>query len=195
MLIGLLLAVILIVQINQPFPEMAWMQHLPTMLLIIFSPLLLRRWPINDAALAFIILFLILHSIGGRYAYSNVPYNRWSQDIFGFHLNEIMGWTRNHYDRLVHYFFGFCALLPFAQLSKSAGHSASFSVKLAIGFVLAASCIYEIFEWLLTIFMAGETAARYNGQQGDIWDAQKDMALAAIGAMTLYWPVKKWIDH
>ena len=42
---------------------------------------------------------------------------------------------------------------------------------------------YEIFEWLLTIVAAGETADRYNGQQGDIWDAQKDMALAALGAI------------
>ena len=30
---------------------------------------------------------------------------------------------------------------------------------------------------------AGETADRYNGQQGDVWDAQKDMALATLGAI------------
>ena len=52
-----------------------------------------------------------------------------------------------------------------------------------LGWVLAISCLYEIFEWLLTIVAAGETADRYNGQQGDIWDAQKDMAFAALGAI------------
>lgn len=31
--------------------------------------------------------------------------------------------------------------------------------------------------------IAGEAAAQYNGQQGDIWDAQKDMALAFLGAL------------
>ena len=51
-------------------------------------------------------------------------------------------------------------------------------------FVLACSCLYEIFEWLLTIVAAGPMADDYNGQQGDIWDSQKDMALAAAGAVT-----------
>ena len=31
--------------------------------------------------------------------------------------------------------------------------------------------------------MAPETADRFNGQQGDYWDAQKDMALALAGAL------------
>ena len=30
--------------------------------------------------------------------------------------------------------------------------------------------------------MSSEEADYYNGQQGDIWDAQKDMALAMIGS-------------
>ena len=52
-----------------------------------------------------------------------------------------------------------------------------------LGWVLSISALYEIFEWLLTLVAAGETADRYNGQQGDMWDAQKDMALAALGAI------------
>lgn len=31
--------------------------------------------------------------------------------------------------------------------------------------------------------MAGPNADAYNGQQGDMWDAQKDMACAALGAL------------
>jgi len=49
--------------------------------------------------------------------------------------------------------------------------------------VLAISALYEIFEWLLTLTMEGSVATAYNGQQGDPWDAQKDMALAALGAL------------
>jgi len=41
----------------------------------------------------------------------------------------------------------------------------------------------KIFEWLLTLVMAGADADAYNGQQGDIWDAQKDMACAGSGAL------------
>lgn len=43
--------------------------------------------------------------------------------------------------------------------------------------------MYEVFEWVLTLTMRGELAQAYNGQQGDPWDAQKDMALAAAGAL------------
>ena len=44
------------------------------------------------------------------------------------------------------------------------------------------SMIYELFEWTLTIVMTSEEADYYNGQQGDMWDAQKDMALAMLGS-------------
>ena len=30
--------------------------------------------------------------------------------------------------------------------------------------------------------MSGEAADHYYGQQGDMWDAQKDMALAMLGS-------------
>jgi putative membrane protein len=51
-----------------------------------------------------------------------------------------------------------------------------------IAFVLSVSCLYEIFEWMLTLVADHNFADGYNGQQGDIWDAQKDMAIAAFGA-------------
>ena len=46
------------------------------------------------------------------------------------------------------------------------------------------SMIYELFEWSLTIVMASESADYYNGQQGDMWDAQKDMLADTLGAVT-----------
>ena len=48
------------------------------------------------------------------------------------------------------------------------------------------SLIYELFEWLLTIVMTAEEADYYNGQQGDMWDAQKDMALALVGSTGMF---------
>jgi putative membrane protein len=58
----------------------------------------------------------------------------------------------------------------------------------ALAFILAVSCLYEVFEWLLTIIAAGPMADKYNGQQGDIWDAQKDMAIAGLGgAFGILW--------
>ncbi|MFZ5724775.1 MAG: DUF2238 domain-containing protein [Pseudomonadota bacterium] len=183
-LIGLLLALLLIAQIDQPYPEVALLQHLPTMLLIVASPWLLRRWPLSTAAVACIALFLALHTLGGRYAYSNVPYDDWARALTGATLSDTFGWTRNHYDRFVHFAFGALSVVPVAEVARRrSGLGARGAMLAVLGWVLSVSALYEVFEWLLTLFAAGETADRYNGQQGDMWDAQKDMALAALGAV------------
>lgn len=186
LLIGLLLASLLVAQIGQPYPDVALLQHLPTMLLLVASPALLRRWPLSTPALACIVAFLALHTLGGRYAYSNVPYDDWVRALTGSTLSETFGWDRNHYDRLVHFAFGALSVVPVAEVARRwGGLGARGAAFAALGWVLAISCLYEIFEWLLTIVAAGETADRYNGQQGDIWDAQKDMALATVGAILI----------
>jgi len=183
-LLGLLLALLLLAQIDQPYPEVALLQHIPTMLLLIASPALLRRWPLSTTALACIVAFLALHTLGGRYAYSNVPYDDWARAVTGISLSEMFGWTRNHYDRLAHFAFGALSVVPVAEIARRWGGLGPRGAALTVlGWVLAISCLYEIFEWLLTIVAANETADRYNGQQGDIWDAQKDMALALLGAI------------
>src|SRR3546814_11274494 len=76
------------------------------MLLIVASPWLLRRWPLSTASVACIALFMALHTLGGRYAYSNVPYDDWARALAGTSLSDALGWSRNHYDRLVHFAFG-----------------------------------------------------------------------------------------
>ena len=185
-LLGLLLALLLVAQIDQPYPAIALLQHIPTLLLLVAAPWLLRRWPLSTASVACIVLFMALHTLGGRYAYSNVPYDDWARALTGGTLSEFFGWTRNHYDRLVHFAFGALTAVPVAEIARRwAGLGPRGAAVAVLGWALALSCLYEIFEWLLTIVAAGETADRYNGQQGDIWDAQKDMALAALGAVVM----------
>ena len=186
LLLGLLLALLLLAQVDQPYPSIAPLQHSPTALLLIASPWLLRRWPLSTPALASILLFLALHTLGGRYAYSNVPYDDWARALTGRGLSQALGWTRNHYDRLVHFAFGLLSVVPVVEVARRyGGLGRRGAIAAALGWVLSVSCLYEIFEWLLTIVAAGETADRYNGQQGDMWDAQKDMALAALGAVMM----------
>ena len=183
-LTGLLLILLLLAQIDQPYPEVALLQHIPTMLLLVASPWLLRRWPLSTASVACIALFLALHTLGGRYAYSNVPYDDWARALTGTAISDLFGWSRNHYDRLVHFAFGALSVIPVAEVARRWGGLGRRGAGLAVlGWVLALSALYEVFEWLLTIAGAGATPDRYNGQQGDIWDAQKDMALAALGAI------------
>jgi len=48
--------------------------------------------------------------------------------------------------------------------------------------VLAFSAIYEIIEWLVAAGVDPSAGLAFLGAQGDVWDAQKDMVVAGIGA-------------
>lgn len=48
---------------------------------------------------------------------------------------------------------------------------------------MASSMLYELIEWWIAIGLSPEAAENYNGQQGDVWDAHKDMFLASIGCL------------
>ena len=181
--LGVLAAALVLVQIKQPYPEIAPLQHIPTLVLLLAAPWLLRRWPVSDGALGCIVGFLLLHTLGGRYTYSNLPYEDWWHSLTGGDFAALTGWQRNHYDRLVHVAFGALSVRPVVEVARLGGAGRRAGLWAALGFVLSVSCLYEIFEWGLTLTIAGDLADDYNGQQGDLWDAQKDMALAALGAL------------
>lgn len=193
MVFSLLLAVGL-ASIDAPFPEVAMFHHVPTVLLALVAPLLLRRWPLSNKAAGCVTLFMILHTIGGRYTYLYVPYDEWATTLTGHSISSKFGFTRNHYDRLVHLVFGLCiAPVVYEVLQEYSGIGRRLAVYLSVELVFATSAFYEIFEWMLTLVAASATADSYNGQQGDIWDAQRDMAIAAIGALLFAsWTVFRW---
>jgi putative membrane protein len=63
--------------------------------------------------------------------------------------------------------------------------------------VQAGSLIYELFEWALTLVLSPDDAEGYNGQQGDLWDAHKDMALAMLGSTVAagYYIVRSYLKR
>lgn len=179
----ILVVAVMLANVRQPYPTIAPLQHLPTLLLVLAAPSLLARWPLLNKAVGSLVVFMMLHTLGGRYTYSNVPYDEWSRLLTGHTISETFGLTRNGYDRLVHLAFGLLWVLPFSEaMRRYAAMGWRSSLWMAILFVGAMSALYEVFEWLLTIIAAPDVADRYNDQQGDIWDAQNDMTLAIIGA-------------
>ena len=181
MIAALAIAVVL-ANIRQPYPDIAPLQHIPTILLILTAPLLLRRWPLSDGAAACVLAFFLLHTLAGRYTYSNVPYDAWGRAVLGISIDHAFGLVRNDFDRLVHLSFGLLAIRPFAEAGRRYGGMGS-KAAIVSGFLFvgAVGALYEIFEWLLTIVLAPGLADEYNGQQGDMWDSQKDMAIALAG--------------
>jgi putative membrane protein len=170
--------------ISPPYPRNQLLQHGPTVVALALLAVAARKDWWTTGAFACIIAFLWLHILGARYIYSFVPYDQWASNLFGTSVSEWFGWQRNHYDRLVHFCFGILCMIPAFQLAVRSGKmTRAYAVVFALFATMTISACYEVFEWLLTMIVSPEDAAAYNGQQGDYWDAQKDMALVLSGAV------------
>jgi putative membrane protein len=141
------------------------------------------RWALTASDQALILLFLAVHSVAAHWLYSNVPYEDWTRAVFGFSLNHSLGWQRNQFDRLVHFLYGVC-LTPAVctWMRRHVSASARMMRLLAVGAIVVSSVAYEWIEWMVAVTMTPEAAESYNGQQGDMWDAHKDMLMATLGA-------------
>lgn len=170
--------------LGAPYPREMYLQHSPTVFLLLFLPWVTRRYPVRRTSFTCLIVFMLFHTLGARYIYSYVPYNVWSDHLFGTRLQDAFDFRRNHYDRFVHFLFGLLWTLPvWDVLTRHFRVTPRLALCFAIEFIMAASMLYEVFEWGLTMVLAPEDANAYNGQQGDLWDAQKDMALALLGSL------------
>ena len=178
--------------IHPVYPREQFLQHAGTILLLIplFADLVKDRMPMS--AFVGILLFAVLHVIGARYIYSYVPYKEWSVSL-GIVDADFFQDTRNHYDRFVHFSFG-VLLFPYLRYACKRWFNLKTLPAVFMSWLIiqTGSMVYELFEWLLTIVLSPEQADNYNGQQGDIWDAQKDMVLAMMGStlMAVYYFVK-----
>lgn len=119
-------------------------------------------------------VFLCLHEVGAHYTYSLVPYREW--------IPALAVTERNHYDRLVHFCYGLLVTPALFQVFQvySPGRAA-WRWLLPATSMFGHSVIYEGVEWAAAEIFGGELGVAYLGTQGDPWDAQKDMALAALG--------------
>ncbi|MEX2185231.1 MAG: DUF2238 domain-containing protein [Pirellulales bacterium] len=181
---GLLLAGIVAGWLGPMAGDDAALLQIPTLFLLVLLVVAVWRGWLDTVGFASAAAFLALHSVAAYYGYCNVPYDDWAESLFGFRLATWLETDRNHYDRLMHFGYGLLMLLPARQAAaRLLGVRGFGATWVAIEFILATSLLYEVAEWLIAAFMAPDIADRYNGQQGDIWDAQKDMALAACGAI------------
>ena len=187
MKISLLLITVVLLSlslIGAPYPHEQALQHAPTAVAIVALAVCIRNHLLSTASIACLSFLLWLHILGARYIYSFVPYDEWMNSLFGISLSDWLGWQRNHFDRLVHFCFGALFLLPAIEVGmKYANLSLRMTIFCGICTIMTISALYEVFEWMIAVTMAPHYAERYNGQQGDFWDSQKDMALAFAGCL------------
>ena len=143
-----------------------------------------KRLPLSGISYTMILVFFCLHIIGAHYTYAEVPYDAAFRNLTGSSFNELIGWKRNNYDRVVHFSYGLLLAYPIRELFLRVANVRGFwGYFLPLDLTMSSSMLYELIEWLSAEMFGSGLGAAFLGSQGDQWDAQKDMALASLGAL------------
>jgi putative membrane protein len=169
--LGAALLIIWAVAAVSPYDRSDWL--LENMLVFVTVPVIARYGPdlrLSDTSYVCLFIFFALHLVGAHYTYAQVPLDIW-------------GVGRNHYDRFVHLAYGLLLARPtlelFAARMKSQG---IWMWLMPVLFLVSHGAVYEVIEWIAAELFGGDLGVAFLGTQGDEWDAQKDVALASVGA-------------
>jgi len=147
-----------------------------TFIFVFFLIVTYKKHQFSDLSYLLICVYLCLHVYGSKYTYAENPFGYWLQDVL--HL------SRNHYDRIVHFSFGFLLAYPMREMFlKWLKYPRWVAWLLPIEITLSISAFYELIEWAVADLFFKSHGDSYLGTQGDIWDAQKDIFLAFCGAI------------
>jgi putative membrane protein len=153
------------------------METLPAMLGGIMLVAAYPRFRFTTISYILVWFFSLILMTGGHYTYAEVPLGNWARDAFG--------WSRNHFDRLGHFFQGVIPAMLTRELllRTSPLRPGKWLFAICVSVALAISAAYELFEWQYAVCFGGKQADDFLGSQGDIWDAQQDMFMALCGAL------------
>jgi putative membrane protein len=136
-----------------------------------------KRFPLTTLAYVLICIHAMILMVGGHYTYAQVPLGEWMKQWFSF--------SRNHYDRIGHFAQGFVPAIIAREIliRTSPLRKGIWLFVICVAVCLSVSACYELLEWWVAVI--SKTAAdSFLGTQGDLWDTQKDMLMALIGAVT-----------
>lgn len=136
-----------------------------------------RKFPLTPLLYTLLFVHAVILAVGGHYTYAEVPLGSWARDAFGL--------ARNHYDRVGHFAQGFVPALVAREIliRRNVVRGRGWLFFMVASICLAISAAYELLEWSVSA-ATGSKGDAFLGTQGDVWDTQKDMALALLGAIT-----------
>jgi putative membrane protein len=178
-LVVLLIVIVglLVITAVKPYDRDTWLMEVaPVLVALPVLVLTYRRFPLTSLLYILIFLHAIVLITGGAYTYARVPLGFWLQDIFSF--------SRNHYDRIGHFFQGFVPALLAREILLRGGYVTGrrMAAFLAVSIAMAISAWYELIEWAAAVAL-GQGADAFLGTQGDPWDTQEDMFMCFIGSV------------
>jgi len=168
-----------------PWHRADWaLENALVLVFVAFIAVTYKRLVLSRVSYTLIFLFLCLHEVGAHYTYAEVPYDEWFEALSGTTLNSVLGWERNNFDRVVHFSYGLLLAYPVREVFlRVAAVRGFWGYFLPLDLTMSTSMMFELFEWVAAELFGGDLGQAYLGTQGDVWDAHKDMALAALGAV------------
>jgi len=157
-------------------PQFWMLANILPVCLVGFLAAAYRTFPLSNLSYLLITLFLTLHTIGAHYTYAQVPVGYW--------VETALELSRNPFDRVVHFSFGLLLTYPlFEVLIRFLSLGGFVSYYLSVMTPLGLSGLWEILEFWVAQAVSPEQGIEYLGSQGDMWDAQQDIAAALYGAL------------
>ena len=140
-----------------------------------------KKEPFSNNAYFLIFIFCLLQTVGAHYTYALVPAGDWVSDMLGI--------ERNHYDRLVHFSFGFLLALPLIEILKSQVNYKNTVYKhlLIVLIFFGFGGLYEVIEWMYAWYNQGNEASdAFLGHKVTSGMRKKTYSLLALGLGYIY---------
>lgn len=168
-----------------------WLENAAALSFLAVLGITYRRLPLSDLSYLLILIYMSGHEWGAEYKYSDVPLGEW--------MKPWLGTTRNHYDRVMHFSYGLLLAYPMQEwFMRMVGVTSRWRYLLPVESTLAFSACYEMLEAFAASVLTPARGEEFVGMQGDIWDSQKDMFMAGLGAvvaMVVIATVRAWIQR
>ncbi|OCH24491.1 hypothetical protein A6E12_17425 [Aliivibrio fischeri] len=170
-----LYSVIFLFSAFEPVSRAVWFAEIiPALLILAGIFYMATRFQFSKTALAFMFIWLCLHTIGAKYTFADVPFD-W--------FNNFIRSERNNFDRVAHFSIGFYAYPIAEYLIKTKKCSTPLAMAFGLFTLMSIAAGYEIIEWWYAAIAGGDEGIAFLGSQGDIWDAQKDMLCDTTGSL------------
>ena len=148
-----------------------------------------RRFRFSGLLYAVVAIHFVVLAAGAKYTYAEMPLGNWLRDAFYL--------SRNHFDRVGHFFQGVTAALVTREIlvrctTIGRGRVVAF---LSICIALAFSAFYELAEWWWVTVFYPDQGPQWLGMQGNPWDAQWDMFMALCGAVLVVGTLSRLHDR
>lgn len=163
-----------------------WAENIPVIIPVLLLLLTFKRFRFSNLSYFLMWFFISIHTIGGHYTFELVPFDFFNEQLSKLNMDFLFPDGRNNFDRFGHFFVGVFAY-PLAEFTYRKKYNSNVFTAILFGvFALGFwGALYEVIEMIYAIKEGGESGAAFLGSQGDIWDAQKDMLLDILGAISV----------